>query len=561
MGKWDDYALKSSPEDSDTVMIKDTSGAANKRVTLSALCTYIKNKIGTTSGSTMKKLTFTGAVSAEYDGSTDVSVDIPSGGSSGGSGLDHVTDTSDGVKISPAVNAGASVWSEERFSFGMSPSSVPVPLQVLAQLISDGTVICKGVASKMRWGLHVFEGYASDAKSRLTMLVNKHDSEDGRKVAEIYYYSTAYNESADAYGWVRIGSDVGGTGMMFSRDEMLGNAELTMRNIISLGNVDVANLPTSCSYATIDDAESAGLFSHEDITARRKYMQLYALRDAQNGAMFYDSANNRLVGRINGKWVALTGTEVSYSFGASETVAVTGISIPSTASCPANGTVTLSVTYTPSNTTQKGVTWESSDTSVATVSNGVVTWKKAGTVTIKAKSTANSSLSASCTVTCQEAASSGGDTGKTFSYSASDLEATAICWSASSSKYTVPSGETQTVGKNYPFSDGGFSPIKDISCASGDTLTVTVNSTISTLSVMMICFYDASGNVLTDSILSNRGASATVTAPTNAYAFRFTVYDSNQSGNITDFDTLTASLNSLTVVSSNASAAQITRVN
>ena len=80
----------------------------------------------------------------------------------------------------------------------------------------------------------------------------------------------------------------------------------------------------------------------------------------------------------------------------------------SSASVTAGKTVSLSVTYNPSNTTDsKSVTWSSSNTSVATVSGGKVTAKKAGTATITAKV---GSKTATCKVTVKAASSGSGTT-------------------------------------------------------------------------------------------------------------------------------------------------------
>jgi uncharacterized protein YjdB len=85
------------------------------------------------------------------------------------------------------------------------------------------------------------------------------------------------------------------------------------------------------------------------------------------------------------------------------TVPLTGISLPPTLTLGEGGASFLTVTYTPSDTTQRGVTWSSSDTTVATVNNstGLITAVAVGTATITAASTANSSITATCTVTVQ----------------------------------------------------------------------------------------------------------------------------------------------------------------
>ena len=63
----------------------------------------------------------------------------------------------------------------------------------------------------------------------------------------------------------------------------------------------------------------------------------------------------------------------------------TSITLTGSSSVSVNSTITLGVEYNPAGTNVKNVSWRSSDTTVATVSNGVVTGVKAGTATIYAK--------------------------------------------------------------------------------------------------------------------------------------------------------------------------------
>ncbi len=81
-------------------------------------------------------------------------------------------------------------------------------------------------------------------------------------------------------------------------------------------------------------------------------------------------------------------------------VAVTSVSIsPTSASVKVGATTTLSASVSPSNATNKTISWTSSNTSVATVSNGVVTAVAKGTATITATSSNGKTAKATVTVT------------------------------------------------------------------------------------------------------------------------------------------------------------------
>jgi endoglucanase len=83
---------------------------------------------------------------------------------------------------------------------------------------------------------------------------------------------------------------------------------------------------------------------------------------------------------VDGGFTATSAVTVS-------TVAVTGVSVsPTTASVSVGATTTLTATVTPSNASNKSVTWTSSNTAVATVStSGVVTGVSIGSATITVK--------------------------------------------------------------------------------------------------------------------------------------------------------------------------------
>ena len=124
------------------------------------------------------------------------------------------------------------------------------------------------------------------------------------------------------------------------------------------------------------------------------------------------SANGRVTARRVGA-TAIIATSKDSGHSAVCTVVVTnGSEIPvvnptgitlskTTASLTVGGTVRITATVTPSDATNKTVTWTSLNTSVATVNNGLITAVSEGTATIKA--TVGTNISATCTVTVTKA--------------------------------------------------------------------------------------------------------------------------------------------------------------
>ena len=102
--------------------------------------------------------------------------------------------------------------------------------------------------------------------------------------------------------------------------------------------------------------------------------------------------------------ISITVTQKSQILVSSITLSTSSLSLTE------GDTSTLTATVSPSNATNKELTWSSTNTKVATVnSNGVVTAVSAGTATITCKAADGSGVKATCAVTI--AASGGGDDG------------------------------------------------------------------------------------------------------------------------------------------------------
>jgi len=130
---------------------------------------------------------------------------------------------------------------------------------------------------------------------------------------------------------------------------------------------------------TIEASDSDGNFK---IKANSNYLQ-------------YDTSKNYFESSSSSSKVNIW----KYNSGAPKPV--TGISLNATSkTISVNGTYQLSATITPSDATDKSLTWSSSNSSVATVDhNGLVTGVAAGTATITCAANDGSGVSATCNVT------------------------------------------------------------------------------------------------------------------------------------------------------------------
>lgn len=201
------------------------------------------------------------------------------------------------IELSSDVDPTWYRWKERGYSFGFSPSKTPMYTFVNGILSTPYMIQVRGNAeerNKKRWGYHVFEGYAKDDKSRITMLLNKH-METGKPVAELYYYSTVYNHGESAYNWFRIGSDVRQHSFLFSRDKALFYGSLKLTNALTLGGIGKKDIATTTPEG--DDEVNA--------EADARFVNYKELKGSGDGTLFYDKDRHMVIIKINGQWMRL----------------------------------------------------------------------------------------------------------------------------------------------------------------------------------------------------------------------------------------------------------------
>lgn len=185
-------------------------------------------------------------------------------------------------------------WAIRGYHFGFDPFNTPMYTTIKGILSTPYMIQVRGnqlETNKKRWGFHVFEGYARDDKSRITLLVNKHVELD-KPVAEMYYYGTEYNHSEKAYNWFRIGSDVRQHSYLFSRDKAVFYGSLTLSNALTLGRIGNDNIRKE--QPSGDDEQNS--------PESAKYVNYTSLKESEDGTIFYDKDNDIVVIKIDGEW-------------------------------------------------------------------------------------------------------------------------------------------------------------------------------------------------------------------------------------------------------------------
>ena len=201
------------------------------------------------------------------------------------------------VILSSDIDTTWNRWKDRGYSFGFNPKVTPMYTTIDGILSTPYMIQVRGNVmerNKKRWGYHVFEGYATDDKSRITMLVNKHIELD-RPVAETYYYSTVYDHSEKAYNWFKLGSDVRQHSFLFGRDKAIFYGSLRMTNAFTLGNIGKDDL---LENQPEKDAE-------QNFAEDAKHVNFKELKGSGNGTMFYDKDHNIVVIKVDGKWMKI----------------------------------------------------------------------------------------------------------------------------------------------------------------------------------------------------------------------------------------------------------------
>lgn len=264
--------------------------------------------------------------------------------------------------------------------------------------------------------------------------------------------------------------------------------------------------------------------------------------DATDKTVTWTSSNDEVATVNNGKVTAVSEGEATITAKAGEQTAtcevtVTAKTVPvesvtitgngvtdEKATMTAGDTLQLSAMVLPEGATEKGVTWESSDNSVATVSNGTVTAKNVTekkTVTITAKSVSNEEKSDSITITVNPVAVSKVELNQTsanMTVGGNTLQLTAtvtpenaankeVTWSVENTEGSEVVSLSGTTGNSITVTaeSGGKATIT--ATAGGKTATCEVTVTVP---VTGVTIKDPSGNTTSATMTLGEGTTTTL---------------------------------------------------
>lgn len=224
------------------------------------------------------------------------------------------------------------------------------------------------------------------------------------------------------------------------------------------------------------DSNGAKCFSHSDgvSTMKSYYVNLLTKWSAEdpvsqkeidrNNAVYNSTQKNRNPFIDHPTWANKIWGGTLYTWNGKtsgdETINVDEVSLDKNSlELSVGASATLTATVSPNNATNKNVTWESSDSSVATVANGKVTGIEAGTATITVK-TEDGEKTATCNVTVKSSGSTGGGDSNTYKLVTSTSELVEgskyVFASASSNAAYLTKIITTTNGNNLPQTDSTY---------------------------------------------------------------------------------------------------------
>ena len=219
--------------------------------------------------------------------------------------------------------------------------------------------------------------------------------------------------------------------------------------------IDASFVDASSYYSiTVDDDVTGGTISADKASAAEG-ATITLTATPSTGYTFTswtvkDAGDNAITVTDNQFTMPASNVTVTATFTA---IAVTGVTLNKTsASISVGETETLTATVAPSNALNKAVTWTSSNTSVATVSNGTVTAVAAGSATITVTTT-DGSFTATCAVTVVNAVTFDAtkDTGTSLSkdgvtFATSATESSVYKWyKSSSTTFAVTNGKIKRI--------------------------------------------------------------------------------------------------------------------